>query len=170
MIASTAVSAGGQIVGAIGKSQQATYAASIAERNRVQAANQAKDAAENTALEAQRRYRQLNQTRGAQLAAMAANGVDLNFGTAVDVQRDTLMIGAEDVGQIYKAGNEKVKGFDNEAWNYAAEGAAQRAKAKGAIVEGVFGAAGTALGGASQLANYNRGLPPKTISAKLDRF
>lgn len=153
-VAATAVAATGQIVSGIGKSQQANYAAGIADQNRVAASKNAADAQDQTALEAQRRYRALAQTKGAQQAAMAANGVDINYGTAVDIQRDTAMIGAEDVGQIYKAGAAKVKGYDTEAWNYAGEANAQRAKAKGAIVDGIFGAAGTALGGASQIAKY----------------
>lgn len=151
MIASTVLTAGASIMGGIAANQQAGYAANIAEQNRRIANNQADDAANNTALEAQRRYRQIGQTKGAQQAALAANGVDINFGTSLDLQRDTAMIGAEDVGQIYKAGNENVIGFDREAWNYGAEASAQRAKGKGALVHGFLGAAATALGGASQL-------------------
>lgn len=156
LIASTAVTAGASIMGGIAQSQQASYAANIAEQNRRIATTQANDAANNTALEAQRRYRQIGQTKGAQQAALAANGVDINFGTSVDLQRDTAMIGAEDIGQIYKAGNEKVVGLDREAWNYGAEASAQRAKGKGAIVQGILEAAGTALGGASQVAKMKK--------------
>lgn len=157
LIASTAISAGGQILSGISQNNQARYAATIADRNAVIASNQAKDAEANTQLEAQRRYRQSAQALGAQQAALAANGVDINFGTAVDLQRDSRMFAAEDVGQIYKAGNERAKGFDNEAWNYRAEGRAKRAQGSGALMEGLFGAAGTALGGASQLAKYRAG-------------
>ena len=165
LMASTAISAGGAIMGAIGQSQQASYAAQVAENNRRTTEQQANETANNTALEAQRRYRALAQTKGQQQAAMAANGVDINFGTAVDLSRDTAMIGAEDVGQIYRAGNEKLKGFDVQAQNYAAEAAAGRAKASGALVTGFLGAAGTALGGASQVAKLKSGFGGYTAGA-----
>lgn len=158
LIASTAISAGGAIYGGFAQAAQARAAANIADQNQKIAAGQANDSEQNTSLEAQRRYRALGQTKGTQEAAMAANGIDLNFGSALDIQRDTAMIGAEDVGQIYKAGNERTKAFDTEAWNYGAEAKSQRAKASGAIVNGFIGAASTALGGASQA---------KAMSAKI---
>ena len=152
-IAATAVAAGSQIYSGFQQAGQARYAAGIADQNQRIAAEQANDSENNTALEAQRRYRMLAQTKGSQEAALAANGVDLNFGTSLDIQRDTAMIGAEDVGQIYKAGSERTKGFDREGWNYGAEAKSLRSKASGAIVGGFLNAAGTALGGASQISS-----------------
>ncbi len=148
--ASAAVGAAGQIVGGIGQAQQYRYQAKIDRHNAGLANDQARDSIETTNLEAQRRYRELSQIKGAQIAGMAANGVDLNFGSAVDIQRDTAMIGAEDVGQIYKGGNERTRGFEINAFNYRSSAAANQAKAKGAITSALFGAAATALGGASQ--------------------
>lgn len=162
MIAATAVSTIGSVVGAIGQAKQANYAASIADRNAKIAAGQAADSVQNTNLEAHRRARLLAQTQGDQQAALAANGVDINFGTSLDLQRDTAMIGAEDLGQIYKAGNERTRGFDTQSGNYRAEASAQRAKASGAIVNGLFDAVGTALGGASQIAKLNAKVPKPT--------
>ncbi len=158
LAATTAVSSVGSVISGIGQANQANYAATIADQNARLSADQAKRAEENTAIEAQRRYRQSAQVLGAQQAAMAANGVDLNFGTALDVSRDARMIAAEDVGQIYQQGADTVKGLDIQAWNYRGEANAQRAKASGALVSGIFGAAGTALGGASQFAKMKKGL------------
>ncbi|MDH7973683.1 hypothetical protein QH494_15940 [Sphingomonas sp. AR_OL41] len=151
MIASTVISSAGQVMAGIGQSQQANYQAQVNDQNAKLSAQQANDSNQNTNLEAQRRYRTLAQTKGAQQAAMAANGVDLNFGSAVDVQRDTAMIGAEDVAQIYKGGAERTRGYDIQGWNYASQAAADRAKAKGALLQGIMGGLGTALGGASQV-------------------
>lgn len=157
-IAATAITAGGQIMSGISQQQQSNYAAGIATRNAGIAANQAKDAEANTQKEAQRRYRQSAQSLGAQQASLAANGVDINFGTSVALQGDSRMFAAEDVGQIYKAGSERAKGFDNEAYNYRAESEAQKAKGRGAMMEGLFGAAGTALGGATQVSKLKKGI------------
>lgn len=151
VIAASAVAAASQVYSGFQQAGQARYAAGIADQNQRIAAQQAQDSENNTALEAQRRYRMLAQTKGAQEAALAANGVDLNFGTALDLQRDTAMIGAEDIGQIYKSGAERTRGLDIEGWNYGAEAKALRSKASGAIVGGFLNAAGTALGGASQV-------------------
>lgn len=157
-IAAAAVTAGGQIAQGIGQAQQARYAASIADQNARLSADQAKRAEDNTAIEAQRRYRQSAQVMGAQQAAMAANGVDVSFGTAAQNNLDARMIAAEDVGQIYQQGSDTVKGLDIQGWNYRGEANAQRAKASGAIVNSVFSAASTALGGASQIAKMKKGV------------
>ena len=150
-IAATAVAATGKIVAGQGQAKQYRYEAQVADQNARLANAQARDSIENTNVEAQRRYRQLSQTKGAQIASMAANGVDLNFGSAVGLQRDTAMIGAEDVGQVYKGGNERTKGYEVNALNYRSQAAGGRAKATGAIINSVFDAGSTALGGASQV-------------------
>ncbi|QNA85145.1 hypothetical protein G4G27_14925 [Sphingomonas sp. So64.6b] len=150
-IASTVMATGGAIMSGIGQAQQYRYQASIADQNNRLANEQAKDSIENTNLEAQRRGRALAQIKGAQQAAMAANGVDLNFGSAVDVQKDTAMIGAEDLAQIYKGGNQRTRGFEISAFNYRSEAAANRAKASGALINAGFSAVSTALGGASNV-------------------
>jgi hypothetical protein len=150
-IAATVVATTSKVMSGIGESQQYRYQANIADQNAHLANQQAKDSIENTNLEAQRRYREIGQTKGEQVAAMAANGVDLNFGSAVDVQKDTAAVGAEDINQIYKAGNERTKGFEINAWNYRTQAAGNRAKAKGAVMQGLMGGLSSALGGASQL-------------------
>jgi hypothetical protein len=150
-LASAAVTAGGQIVAGTAAHNQATYEANLNETNAKLASQQANDANQNTMLEAQRRYREGAQLQGRQTAAMAANGIDLGFGSAEQVQGDTRMITGEDVGQIYKAGNERAKGFDVNAFNYRSEAAADRAKASASTLSTVFGVASTALGAASQI-------------------
>lgn len=152
IIASAAVTAGGKVMSGIGQSNQYKYQASIDDQNARLANSQAQDAILNTNLEAQRRRREQSQGDGQRLAAMAANGVDLNFGSAVDVQRDAAMIAGEDVAQIYKGGNEKARGYEINAFNYKSSSAANREKAKGAMTQGIFGAVSTALGAATQIA------------------
>lgn len=149
-IASAVVSTASSVMSGIGASQQANYAAQVNEQNAKLANEQAKDSIQNTNLEAQRRYRQLAQTQGRQQAAMAANGIDLNFGSPVNVQKDTAAIGAEDIGQIYKAGFQQTHGHDVSAWNYGSQAAADRARARGAMVQGIMGGLSSALGGATQ--------------------
>lgn len=161
-VAATVVSTVGSVSAGIGQAQQYRYQAQIADQNARLANDQARDSIDNTNLEAQRRYRELAQMKGAQIAAMAANGVDLNFGSPVAIQKDTAMIGAEDVGQIYKGGNERTRGFDINAFNYRSQASANRAQASGALMKGIFEGLSTALGGASQAA----GMKNSTASTK----
>jgi hypothetical protein len=149
-IASTAVAASSKIMSGIGQAQQYRYQAAVADQNNRIANEQAKDSIENTNFEARARYRELARTKGAQQAALAANGLDLNFGSGADIQRDTAMIGAEDIAQIYKGGNQRTRGFDINAFNYRSDAAANRAKASGALINAGFDALSSALGGASQ--------------------
>jgi hypothetical protein len=150
-VAAAAVTATGQVLNGIGQSQQYRYQAQIDDQNNRLASDRARDSIDSTNLEAQRRYRQLADTQGKQQAAMAANGVDLNFGSPAAAQRDTAMIGGEDIGQIYKAGYQRTRGYDIDGWNYRSQAAANRAKASGALMQGIFSGLGTALGGASHI-------------------
>jgi len=157
LVAATTVKAAGSVVSGIGQKQVLDYQASVADQNARLAEDQARDSIQNTNLEAHRRYRELGQTKGAQTAAMAANGIDLNFGSAVDVQRDTAAIGAEDLAQIYKGGNERTRGFEINAFNYRSDAQASRARGSGALIGGIFDGLGTALGGASQATKMAQG-------------
>ena len=156
--AAAGVSAVGSVVSGIGQKQVLDYQARVADQNAQLAEDQAQDSIQNTNLEAQRRYRDLAQTKGRQVAAMAANGIDLNFGSAVDVQRDTAATGAEDLAQIYKGGNERTRGFEITAFNSRAEAIGDRARGKGALVGGIFGGVATALGGAASAMKTAHGI------------
>ena len=150
-ISAAVVGSAGQVMAGIGQGQQDRYQASIADKNAQIANGQAQDSILNTNLEAQRLRRDQAQTAGQQQAAMAANGVDLNFGSAVDIQKDTAARGAEDAAQLYKGDNSRTQGFEINAFNYRSQAAADRAKAKGAVMNGIFGGVSTALGAASQI-------------------
>lgn len=154
--ASTAVAAIGSGVTAMQSAASSRYEAKVADRNAQLANQQGRDAAERQQTEAQRLYRRAGQVSGQQRAAMAANGLDLGFGSALQVQQDSAMIAAEDAGQLYKAGNEERRGFDIDAGNFRAKAQGSRQAASAAIVKGVFDVGSTVLGGAKQ---YN-GLQP----------
>lgn len=157
MIASAAVTAMGQITSGIAAHNQANYEAGVAKQNAGFSEQQAQDSIQNTSLEAARRYREGGKLEGQQQTAMAANGIDLGFGSALDVQRDTKMITAEDVGQINKAGYQQTRGYEINAYNYRSQAAADRAKGSAALISTAFGVASTALGAASQISKYQAG-------------
>lgn len=157
LAAATAVTAAGQGYSAMQQAAMGRYQSKVNEQNARLSSEQARDAQERTKLEARQLYRKIGATSGQQTAAMAANGIDLSFGSAVDVQRDTAMQGAEDVAQLYKSGYEEARGLEINASNYRSQAAADRANAHASIVSGVFGVGSTILGGATQYAKYKAG-------------
>ncbi len=154
ILASTAVAAIGSGVTAAQSAAMSRYEGKVADRNAQLTTQQARDAQDRTRIEAARLYRKAGQTGGQQRAAMAANGLDLGFGSALQVQQDTAMITAEDAGQIYKSGAEEVRGFDINAGNYRAKAQGARQAASAAIVKGVFDVGSSVLGGATQYSKY----------------
>lgn len=148
--AAAGVSAIGSVVGGLQAASMARYQAKIADRNAALEAEAAHETSRETIEQARLQHRKIGQVQGAQIATQAANGVDVNFGSARQVQTDTEMLGREDVDRIYRAGYQKVRGFDINAANSRAQAAASRADAKGAIVGSIFDATSSLLGGAQQ--------------------
>ncbi len=122
----------------IGQAQQSRYQAQIADQNARLANDQAQ------------RFDREHQSGGAAPLSRAgpdkgcAGGGDgrerrrPQFKSAVDIQKDTAMIGAEDIAQIYKGGNERTRGFDINAFNFKSQASANRAQASGALMKGIF--------------------------------
>lgn len=153
LIAAGAISAAGTGYAALQSAAASRYQARVADRNAQLDTEAAFRETENTRTAALAHYRQVAQLKGEQRVAMAANGVSLDFGSALDVQRDTDMLAREDAQRIYEQGEQAVRGFDISASNNRAQARAARSAAKGAIVKGVFDMASTALSTASQYHN-----------------
>lgn len=162
VIASTAVTMAGQYVQGQSAYTQAKYEQAAAKTNERLADEQAKDEIDRTKKTAAQRYRQAAQLEGQQQAAMAANGIDINFGSAVDTLKDSKMVAAEDVGNIYGQGFQNTRGYLIDAYNYKLRGLAAKSTASTAGLATGIGMFGTALGGASQL---NRMAALRKVSA-----
>ncbi|MEW6626585.1 MAG: hypothetical protein AB1431_07335 [Pseudomonadota bacterium] len=126
----------------------------MADQNARLAADAAKQSADATRDKAQQHWREVAQLEGQQRVAMAAGGLDVNFGNAGQLQDDTKMLAREDARRIYDQGAQDVLGYDIEGANYRSSAQASRQAAGGALVGGLFSMAGTALGGASQYSNW----------------
>lgn len=156
-IAATAVSAVGSGVGALQAASMSRYQAQIADRNARLEAEAAHEESKNTAEAARLQYRKIGQAQGAQIAAQAANGLDVDFGSARQSQQDLEMLGAEDVDRIYRQGYQKVRGFDINGANARAQAAASRADAKGALIGGAFDVGSSILSGVTQYSKLKGG-------------
>jgi hypothetical protein len=160
IIASTAVAAVGQGLQTMQAAKQATYQARVMDRNAQLANESVQTEQENTRTEALRRYRELGALRGQQRAALAANGVDVDFGNAGQVQADAEMIGREDVNNIYQQGFQRSRGFEIEASNYRASAQGARQQRTGAIISGVTDIGTTVLGGMQRYSGMKAGRSP----------
>jgi len=149
-IAATAVATAGAGFQALQANAQNTYQARVADQNAklsAEAANQEKQNAADAALQ---HYRKVAQLKGQQRAAMAASGLDVNFGNAADLTADTNMLAREDAARINQQGGQNIRTYDIEGANYRAKAAASRQAATGALIGGAFEMGSTALGGATQ--------------------
>jgi hypothetical protein len=150
-VAAVAVTAGGQIYAGDAAYKSAQYQAAVANRNADMADRSAQDANKRGEQEQLRHWRKVSQQLGDQRAKFAAAGLDLNFGTPADVVEDTMQMGYEDAFTIGENTKREVEGFDIEAANHRAGGKAAMMEGRAKRTAGYIGAAGTILGGASQL-------------------
>lgn len=151
------VSAAGTAYGGMAANAQGKYEAKVAEQNARLTAEQGRDAMERGRIEQQRLDREYSQTQGAQRAAMAANGVDLSYGSAEQVQQDTAMMRGEDRAALDRNIYNEVRGLDINASNYRSQAQAARMKGKNAMVGSFISAGGTLLSGASQFGKAKAG-------------
>lgn len=150
----TAVSAGlgaaGSLINGFSQSASAKAQAKVAQANAVASSSQANAAIDQGYLNAQRDYQEGAQKLGSQRAQMAANGVVLNSGSALDVQEATGRNTGLTVGSDLYDANVKAVGYRNQTTSFNNEARADRAEASNAITGGVLGgalAAGSAFAG-----------------------
>ena len=147
-----ATMAAGQLFQGYSAMQQGNYESSMARRNAALEVEAARGSIDRGRDEARNFYRDAGRVKGQQRAAMAANGIDLGFGTAVHVQEDTTLLAREDAQALYDNINERVRGQLINAQNFESEGRAARHRGRTAMVGSVFSAAGSVAGGFQQQA------------------
>lgn len=152
-VASTAIGAYGQIQQGQAINAQMKYEAKVGERNAKLSEASREDARKRGEREQLNHWRRVSQMMGEQRAQFAAGGLDVNFGTPGEVVEDTALIGGEDSQILAENTKKEMEGFDIEAANFRDSAKAARMRGKAAKTAGYLGAAGTILGGATQVAN-----------------
>lgn len=152
---SAAVGAYGALYAGSAAQKQAEYQAQLSERNAGLEREAGQKEIDNARDRALLQYRKIAQIKGQQRAVAGGNGVMVDFGTASDLVDDTQMLGMEDVGRIYKQGEEARRGHDINAWNYLQQAAGTRAQGAAAKTGSMFSAAGSILGGVTQFAKLS---------------
>jgi hypothetical protein len=159
--AAAVASAAGQVMQGMQARAQGNYEAQVDKMNaglEVEAAHQSVIAGQS---ERRDFWRKVAQVKGQNIAAMAANGIDVGFGSAERLQEDTQLLANDDATNLYRNIEERTRGHLIDASNYKSQAVAAKAKGKAALTSSYFGAASSLLGGLSQAA----GLKAKMGSA-----
>ena len=117
-IASTVLTTVGQVKQSAATEAQAKYQMQVANNNKILTERYARDAEARGQAAVQRQQIQTKQLRGRQRAALAANGVQLDEGSALDITSDTLMIGELDALTIRSNAAREALGFRQQGMNF----------------------------------------------------
>jgi hypothetical protein len=155
-VASSAVSAMGSLAAGAQAKAYGDYQANVERQNEKLTADQIKDARDSGRFEELVLGRKQAQLKGTQNASMGANGVDLGFGSPLQVQRDTAMISAEDTGNLYLNQGREEKGYLIDMANHRAEAQAAKMRGSAARTASYFQAGSDILSGVSQFASMSQ--------------
>jgi hypothetical protein len=152
---------GSTVMGGVSAIQQGNAAAASASYNaKVSTMNaeimdkNARDAIERGKIEEQQKRFEIAALTGRQRAAMAANGVDLSFGSPLDTIVDTAMLGELDALTIRSNAAREAYDYKVAGANNRADASLSRANASSARTGGYLSAFGTILGGGSEIGKY----------------
>lgn len=135
-----AMSLAGGVMGAQNAQQQGAFQSFMGEQNAGYKELAAQDAEKRGSVDADRYRRQVTQMIGSQRAGFAAGGIDVNSGTAAEIQDDTAAFGEFDALTI-------ANNAAREAWGYRVGAQNDRLNARMAVSNAKSSATGSILGG-----------------------
>lgn len=152
-----ALTAVGQVQQASAQKGQAKYQAAVARNNQIMAERAAKDAEERGRVDELNRRIQTRQLIGRQRASLAANGVEVGSGSAIDIISDSALIGEVDALTIRNNAAREAQGFRYQGANYGSEARLYDAQRRNISAALPFAVGGTVLGTAGQVSDqwYN---------------
>ena len=146
-----AISLVGGMMGAQNAKQQGAFQAAMAEQNAGYKEAAAQDAIKRGDVQADQYRRQVGQMIGSQRSGFAANGIDVNSGTAAEIQDDTAAFGEFDALTIANNAAREAWGYrvgaDNDRMNARMAQSNAKGAAAGSILGGVGGAFSSFAGG-----------------------
>lgn len=146
-VAATAVAAVGTGVSGYMSYQQQRYQQKVATANAKMESQRAGAAIERGAEEQRNLARKYAGLAGQQRAALAANGVDVGFGSAADMMGDTASFYREDSDTLSRNTAAEIRGIDISAANFSSQAKAYGMAATGAAIGTAFDMGSTVLGG-----------------------
>jgi len=148
-IAGTAVSTMGAIKQGQAQSSAADYQSQVAKQNQRLATQKAQWAAAAGNADLEQQGLKQRAAMGAIRAGQAASGVDINTGSALDVQSSAAELGELNALTINSNTARQVYGYRVEGVNYGGEAQMLEAQSKQAAAGGYLSGFGSLLGGAS---------------------
>lgn len=150
-IAGAGISAVGSVEGGIAQSNAANYQAQVAANNAKIAQQNATSAIEAGQVKAQDQSLKEAEVGGEIKASQAASGIDVNSGSAVDVQAGQRAKGELDPEMMLHNAQLEAYGYRSQAVGYEAQSELDKTEAAQAPIGADLGAAGSLLSNASGL-------------------
>lgn len=139
-----AIAVGQGVMGKANADNQAAYLTQIGHRNAAYREQAAQDAERIGSVDADRYRRSVGQMIGTQRTAFASGNIDVNSGTAAEIQDDTAMFGELDALTIANNAAKEAWGYrvaaDNELLNARVGKSNAQAAGTGSILGGIGGA------------------------------
>lgn len=152
------LSVGSSLLGASAKSSEANYQAQVAANNATIARQNAAYASASGSEQATEESLKGAAVGGRIKASQAANGIDVNSGSAVDVQVSQREASKLDTLNVENNALLQAYGYKVQATNFDAEAKLDKTESSDAWIEGLTGGAGGLLGNASSLSYKWSGL------------
>jgi hypothetical protein len=152
-VAGTGLSAIGAVQSGNAQSSMYNYQAQVSRNNAAVSRLNAQDALAAGLYEESASKTKTGSIVNSAKAAQAANGIDVNIGTAVQVRDTTELVGAMDAAMIHYNANRKAFGLMAEAADLENQGQLLSMAAKNAKRSGQLGFATSIVSGASSLAS-----------------
>lgn len=147
MAIATAVSAASTVLSGLSQAEAASYGAQVARNNaKVAQQNEAHVAAASVAQTEQAGLRARSKLAGVR-AGIAANNIDVNSGSAADVQTTQRMEGALDQATVANNAAVEAYGYRTQALDYQAQSKLEQSQAVSDIFQAALGSAGKVAGG-----------------------
>lgn len=150
-LAGAGIQAGSTIAGGIASQNAANYQAEVARNNKTIAEQNAVRAEQAGMVQAEAQGRKNAARLGAVKVAQAASNIDVNRGSAVDVQAGERETGLLDSETILQNADLKAYGYRVQGQNFEAESRLEQAKADRAVPAAALSATGSILSNASSL-------------------
>lgn len=152
-IASAGIGAVGAMQSASAQKSQADYQAAVARNNATIARQNAEQTAEAGAVAAQNSSLKAGAMTSGARAMAAAHGIDVNSGSAQDVQDSSQKIGLMDALTVYNNSEQKAYGQMSQAKNFDYEAQLDTMKGDSASSAGMIGAMSSLVSGASSFSS-----------------
>ena len=143
----------GQKAQAQAQQQQYDYQAQVNENNKQIAEWQAQDAVDRGSVKEKQHRIKVSQLKGRQRSVLAASGVEVDDGSALDILGDTAELGELDALTIRSNSEREAYDYKVAAMNQGAQAGINRVSGQNAASAGRYGAMTSLLSGAGSIAD-----------------